>query len=154
MAKTPPAPEFSRPLLLAKVPRKGSHEHIKAEPAECLALSKRFAIAQLFSLDARLVLSPWRGGGFKIAGTVDAELEQISVLSLEPFRARIQARVERYFLPEGSSTEAEHDDADVIEQGQIDLGEVAAEALALELDPYPRKPGEEFTAPALNSPTN
>ena len=154
MAKGPPTPEFSRPLLLAKLSRRGSHEHIRAEPAECQALAKRLGVDQIFSLDARLVLSPWRGGGIKVSGMAEAEIEQTSVVSLEPFRSRLQAKVERFFLPEEASTGAEHDDADPIEQGQIDLGEVAAEALALELDPYPRKPGEEFAAPALNSPSN
>ena len=31
-----------------------------------------------------------------------------------------------------------------IDNGWIDLGEVVAETLALDLDPYPRKPGEAF----------
>ena len=38
----------------------------------------------------------------------------------------------------------DEDDADPIENGWIDLGEVVAETLALDLDPYPRKPGEAF----------
>ena len=32
--------------------------------------------------------------------------------------------------------------------GRIDLGVLAAEFLALGLDPYPRKPGADFAAPA------
>jgi len=38
----------------------------------------------------------------------------------------------------------QEDDADPIENGWIDLGEVVTETLALDLDPYPRKPGEAF----------
>jgi uncharacterized metal-binding protein YceD (DUF177 family) len=38
----------------------------------------------------------------------------------------------------------EEEEPDVIEGGSIDLGEIAAETLALALDPYPRIPGEEF----------
>ena len=35
----------------------------------------------------------------------------------------------------------------------IDIGEVAAEFLALALDPYPRKPGVEFAPPEEEAPT-
>ena len=36
---------------------------------------------------------------------------------------------------------------DLIENGQIDLGQYAVEQLALRLDPFPRKPGAEFVQP-------
>ena len=39
------------------------------------------------------------------------------------------------------------DEPDPIVDGKIDLGALAAEFLALGLDPYPRKPGAEFAAP-------
>jgi hypothetical protein len=38
----------------------------------------------------------------------------------------------------------EGEEPDVLSGGTIDLGEIAAESLALALDPYPRKPGEVF----------
>ena len=37
--------------------------------------------------------------------------------------------------------------ADIL-NGVIDLGEMVAETLALDLDPYPRKPGVSFDEPA------
>ena len=50
-----------------------------------------------------------------------------------------------YYVPQGAVVENEdEDDADPIDNGWIDLGEVTAETLALDLDPYPRKPGEAF----------
>ena len=36
---------------------------------------------------------------------------------------------------------------DLVEDGQIDLGQYAVEQLALRLDPFPRKPGAEFVQP-------
>ena len=39
------------------------------------------------------------------------------------------------------------DEPDPLIDGRIDLGELAAEFVALGLDPYPRKPGVEFEAP-------
>jgi uncharacterized metal-binding protein YceD (DUF177 family) len=42
--------------------------------------------------------------------------------------------------------ELEGDEPDIVNGGAIDLGELAAEELALNLDPYPRKPGAELAA--------
>jgi hypothetical protein len=40
------------------------------------------------------------------------------------------------------------DQPDPIVEGRIDLGALAAEFMALGLDPYPRKPGAAFAPPA------
>ena len=143
-------PEFSRPLLVDRVPRKGSHEHFQAYPAECAKLAKRFSIHALRKLSARLLLVPWRGGGIKVTGTVEAEVEQMSVVSLEVFATQNKFEVERYFLPASKIDDNIEDDADPITNGEIDLGEIVAETLSLELDPYPRRPGESFGEEANN----
>lgn len=135
--------EFSRPLKVDRVPRTGSFEVIRAEPDECLAMAERLGIPAVHSLSARLKASPWRGGGLKVEGSLSADLEQVSIVSLEPFRHQVEIPVLRYFLPGGAAGDEELD-VDVIESGHIDLGEVVGETLALELDPYPRRPGEAF----------
>jgi len=72
----------------------------------------------------------------------------------------------RFAMPKpekpGSKAEVEtlafdgEDAPDPIVDGKIDLGALAVEFMALGLDPYPRKPGAEFTPPAsdeaLDSP--
>ncbi len=143
--------EFSRPLIVDRVPRMGSHEVFSAEPAECLALAKRFDLPALYNVKAHLVALPWRGGGLKVTGKIEVELEQTSVISLENFRSTQKFNVERYFLPPKILTNAVEDDADPIENGEIDLGELVSETLGLELDPYPRKPGESYDDPVLDS---
>jgi uncharacterized metal-binding protein YceD (DUF177 family) len=138
-------PEFSRPLQTDRVPKLGSTEKLVAEPEECRALAKRMNIPAIHSLKAEIRATPWRGGGMKLEGHLTAEIEQVSVISLESFRETVSVPVSRYFLPPGAVAENEDEDgADPIENGWIDLGEVAAETLALDLDPYPRKPGEAF----------
>jgi uncharacterized metal-binding protein YceD (DUF177 family) len=87
---------------------------------------------------------PWRGGGLKIEGRVLADLDQVSVVSLETFRHQVSYEVLRYLLPPGAAPTNEEADADPILHGEVDLGEIVAETLALELDAYPRKPGESF----------
>ena len=98
---------------------------------------------------ANIRATPWRGGGIKLEGHLTADIEQLSVISLESFREAVSIPIARYFLPPGAVVESEDDDsdADQIDNGWIDLGEVAAETLALDLDPYPRKPGEAFAEP-------
>lgn len=136
--------EFSRPLIVDRVKRKGSHEFVEADEKERLALAKRFSIPQIHALSGRLVVAPWRGGGVKISGTVDADITQVSIVSLEDFRKHESFAVQRYFLPAKEVDETVEDDADPIMNGEVDLGEIVAEALGLELDPYPRKEGEVF----------
>ncbi len=133
-------PELSRPLLVSRIPAGGSHEHITASSDECAALAIRMKVPAIHALAARLHVAPWRGGGVKVTGTISVGLDQVSVVSLEPFRTQQSFEVERYFLP----SVTDDDDADAIEHGEIDLGEVTAETVALDLDPYPRKPDEDF----------
>lgn len=137
--------EFSRPLQVDRVPKLGSTEKLAAEPEELKALAKRFKIPAIHALTAEIRATPWRGGGMKLEGHITAELEQLSVISLEPFRETVSVPLARYFLPHGAVVEnQQEDDADPIDNGWIDLGEVVAETLALDLDPYPRKVGEAF----------
>ena len=142
--------EFSRSLLVDRIPRKGSHERVVAEAAECAMLAQRFSIHAVHKLSALLLAVPWRGGGVKVTGTVEAEVEQISVVSLEAFASRKSFHVERYFMPANKLHDHEEVDADPIVDGIIDLGDIVAETLGLELDPYPRLPGEAFTLEPKN----
>jgi uncharacterized metal-binding protein YceD (DUF177 family) len=150
-----PILEFSRPLELARVPGLGSHEKIAADAQECGALAKRFQVPRIHAVSAELKAKSWRGGGMKISGQAFIDLDQVSVVSLETFRSKVTIPVERYFLniPKGEENESEHD-IDPIENGVIDLGEVIAETIALELDPYPRMKGEAFTAIIEDDPAN
>lgn len=141
-------PEFSRPIEVARVGAQGSRERISADAKECTALSRRLQVPGVHAVSADLNVRPWRGGGYKVTGEVTADIDQVSVISLETFRCVVRFPVERYFLPHGGGDS--EDDIDIIEGGAIDLGEVAAETLGLELDPYPRKPGETFEGDGSN----
>jgi uncharacterized metal-binding protein YceD (DUF177 family) len=140
-----PDVEFSRALEVARVPKLGSHEKLSADAKECAALAQRLMVPAIHSLTAELKVKPWRGGGLKVSGDLKADLDQESVVSLQVFRSTVIFPVERYFLNTLAADDNESEaDIDQIENGVIDLGEVVAETLALELDPYPRKPGETF----------
>jgi hypothetical protein len=136
--------EFSRPLQVDRVPALGCHERIAADEKECVALAKRLGLPKLYSLGGLLKAVPWRGGGLKITGTLKAEVDQVSVISLETFTTTLEYEIERYFLSPRAGAPTPEEDVDMIEHGIVDLGEILAETMALELDPYPRKEGEVF----------
>ena len=136
--------EFSRPLQVDRVPALGSHERIAADEKECAALATRLGLPKLHSLSGFLKAVPWRGGGLKITGTLKAAVDQVSVISLETFTSTLEYTIERYFLSPRAGIPTPEEDVDIIDHGVVDLGEILAETLALELDPYPRKAGEVF----------
>ena len=137
--------EFSRPLQVDRVPALGSHERIAADEKECAALAKRLGLPKLHSLGGLLKAVPWRGGGLKITGTLNAKVDQVSVISLETFTSTLEYTIERYFLSPRAGNPTAEEDVDIIEHGIVDLGEILAETMALELDPYPRREGEAFS---------
>ena len=138
--------EFSRPLIVDRVPRKGSHEVFAAEPKECAALALRLDVPAIHSIKAHLIATPWRGGGLKVTGEFKVDLEQVSVVSLEPFRHTQKFDVERYFLPPKIAIDGIEEDADIIDNGIVDLGELVSETMGLEIAAYPRQAGEEFAS--------
>ena len=86
-------------------------------------------------------------------GRLEALVVQTCVVSLEDFAAPIGEDFAVHFVPEG--TESDDPDAESVDEipyggDTIDLGEAAAEQLALSLDPYPRRP--DATLPETESP--
>lgn len=88
-----------------------------------------------------------------LKGRVTAHAVQTCGLTLEPLPVDIDRRFSIQ-LVEAAPQETDEieitlddDDADVIEDGKIDLGQYAVEQLSLSLDPFPRKPGAEFVQP-------
>jgi uncharacterized metal-binding protein YceD (DUF177 family) len=136
--------EFSRPLQVDRVPALGSHERLAADEKECAALAKRLDLPKIHSFGGLLKAVPWRGGGLKITGTLKARVDQVSVISLETFTSDLEFAIERYFLSPRAGPPTAEEDVDIIENGIVDLGEILAESMALELDPHPRQEGEVF----------
>jgi len=149
----PQPPEFSRLVEVSRVPPGGTDETIEADADERVHLAKRLGVPRLLSLTAHFNLMPWRQGGLRVRGRVEAEVEQVCVVSLETFVASLSEEVERYFAGEAEPgwsgavhhvDSLEEDEPDLVTDGEVDLGELAAETLMLAVDPYPRKPGVAF----------
>lgn len=136
-------PEFSRIVALARIPEAGREERLEAQPAECAALARRFAIPAVNRLRAVLRLRPEPGGAVLAEGRMEAEVVQDCVVTLDPVVQAVEEAVALRILPPGAafSEDPEGPDEIAAEGDAVDLGEALAEQLALALDPYPRAPG-------------
>ncbi|HZH53474.1 MAG TPA: DUF177 domain-containing protein [Microvirga sp.] len=140
---------LSRPVDVMNLPPQGSEVHVQTTEEERAALAKDFGLPSIRSLigDFKLKSSV---KGVHVTGTVRAEVTQICVVTLDPFDSTISEEVEVDFAessgipPEPPTEMHEYEPPDEILNGQIDLGALTAEFLALGLDPYPRKPGVDF----------
>ena len=137
--------EFSRPLQVDRVPALGCHERLAADEKECAALAKRLGLPKIHSLGGLLKAVPWRGGGLKITGTLNAEGG--SGLRHQPGNLHLR----RLSTPSSATScrrgpEIRHlkKMSISLNMAVVDLGEILAETMALELDPYPRQAGEVF----------
>jgi Large ribosomal RNA subunit accumulation protein YceD len=147
-------PEFSRVVRVDTLPRDGLAQKIAADAAECAALASRFRLPAVESLQAEFTVKR-SGRGVRVRGEVRARVIQTCIVTLEPFEAEVVEEVDVRFAPPIDETRrakaAEEeirfdadDDPDPLIDGRVDLGELAAEFVALGLDPYPRKPGVAF----------
>lgn len=130
---------------------------LKLEPdaAERAAIAKQLKLQSLPALSASVTVKPWLDG-VEVTGRLQAVAEQICGVSLDPFEQTVEADIEVRAVPQGSPHAAAAeggeleldpdapDPPDVLAGDAIDVAAYVVEHLALELDPFPRKPGVEF----------
>lgn len=142
------APEFSRPVRIDTLGAAPRRVEIEADEAECEAIARRFGLVAIGRLAAEAAVAR-RGEEIVATGSIDAEVVQSCVATGEPVSAKLAAPFEIVFRPHSASAEEEielgESELDTVfhDGASIDLGEAAAETLALSLDPYPRAPGAE-----------
>ena len=141
---------LSRLIDVMRIPPRGQEVHVEATAEECAALARDFGLPGIEALSGDYLLKA-SAKGIHVTGVVKASITQICVMTLEPFDSTIEEEVEVDFAePSGMPAEPptdinEYEPPDEIVNGQIDLGALTAEFLALGLDPYPRKPGVDFS---------
>lgn len=140
------APEFSRPERIDAIGERARSIAIEATPAERAALAERFGLAALDALSARFEVRR-EAAGIAVTGQVQGRVTQSCVVTGDPVPATIEEAVALRFVPEdqigaAEEIEIEGEALDTVGYagGAIDLGEAAAETLALALDPFPRSP--------------
>jgi uncharacterized metal-binding protein YceD (DUF177 family) len=118
-------------------------------------LAKDLGLESLPELTAELTVRPWLDGA-EVAGRLRGVVEQVCSVSLEPFLQPVRGDIHVRAIPAdspnaptepGKEVELDldaNDPPDVLEGDAIDLAAYVIEHLALEIDPFPRKPGVEF----------
>jgi len=146
-------PEFSRTFEVLALTGKRTEVELQASEAECEALARRFGVERISSLKARVVLTPFASGN-KVAmkASFGAEVQQSCVVTLEPLTSRAEGEFMVEFVPGAFVDQAgnvdvnidEEDPPEPIVDGRIEVGELIAQHLGLEIDPFPRAPGVVF----------
>lgn len=148
---------FSRPFPVGRVTPGGVDAEVIATREECDALARDLGLPALHELSGRFRLKGL-GRRIQVTGRIKASLEQVCVVSLDPFASRLEEDVEVAFeeprpeaararTDEAPEVEADLDQPEELLGDKIDLGAITVEFLALGLDPYPRKPGVAFEGP-------
>jgi uncharacterized metal-binding protein YceD (DUF177 family) len=148
---TVPNLPYSEPVRLHQVAG-GVKRTLEPDAAARVRIAKALDLASLESFTAEMELAP-TPAGWRLSGRVRASLAQICGITLEPLPVEIDAPFS-ISLAEAVDEDSDEiiitmddESPDLIEDGQIDLGQYAVEQLALRLDPFPRKPGAEFVQP-------
>lgn len=148
MSTRPIAPEFARNVAVDGLTAKGRSFAVAADACERAALARRFGLRELDRLEVAGLVSSVRGGTVvQLTAHLSAEATQTCVVSLAPVPQLIETDFVRLYSVDAMGEAAAgaefcfdeaDDDIDPLEAGRLDVGEAAAEQLALELDPYPR----------------
>jgi hypothetical protein len=145
----PPRPEFSRPMRVAGLSRDGETVVATADADERAALARRYGVRAVPHLEVEARILPdadgWRG-----EGVVRAKVVQACVVWLVDVPQRIEEPFARRFHPGAPAPDLadldpeEEEDPPEPLPAVLDPGEMAAEAVALAIDPYPRAPDAVF----------
>ena len=135
------APEFSRVVRAHEIGSPKQHV-LEADAGQRTALATRFTLLSLDRLTASLDVKR-DTNGIRIIGEVHGAGTQPCVATAEPVPFLVTERIALLLTqatPEGGEIELSSADLDVepLEGDIVDLGEIAAQAFALGLDPYPR----------------
>jgi hypothetical protein len=140
-------PELHRPILLDRIGPDGVDVVVDATPDECARLAERMQVPAVLSLSCRFCLVRESTTRVRADGHLSARVVQTSAVTAEDFEASLTEGFRIRFVPADEVNEdpdLDDDDEVPYEGNTLDLGEAAAEQLALNLDPYPRAPGAEL----------
>jgi hypothetical protein len=157
-------PPWSATVALHEVPETGRHVELVADEATRAALAQAIGLRALPRLEASFDVVRQGRDGLHVTGRVAATVGQTCVVTLEPIENEVEEVVDLAFVPDavpempddavsGRSRVAAEDAPEPLVGGVVDLGVIATEFLTLAIDPYPRKSGADFAAPAAGDDT-
>lgn len=143
------------PVTVSDLPPGGTEFELVPDEAARASLAERAGVPALLALVARLTVRPEGRAGAAVEGTLAATVRQICVVTLEPFENEVAETISLRFAPAGTAAAPApqveeiggEDPPEPLIDGKLDLAPVVAEFLTLAVDPYPRKPGAQFSPP-------
>ncbi len=143
---------FSAPIRVNQIGA-GVARRLEADADARARIARALDLQALDAFVADITVTPAREG-WRLTGRVRAQAIQTCGVTLEPLPKSVDADFEIGLIEAPETVEPREIDVsmddespDWIEDGRIDLGQYAVEQLALNLDPFPRKPGAAFVAP-------
>jgi hypothetical protein len=157
-AKERPQTPWTAPIRVEDVPDGGRQIELHPDEATRSALAAYAGLRAVLEASAAFEVRRHGRDGLRVTGDVRAVVGQTCVVSLEPMDSAVHESIDVVFKPaaeasaaganEGAGDGAEQDPPETLIDGSVDLGALATEFLILGLDPYPRKEGALFEAPA------
>ncbi len=166
MSKTkqqdPLQPEWSHKIDVAALPDQPFTQTIAASDDQCRDLARRIGVKAIRNLTAEIRIQHPKGSNrLDVSGIVHALVIQPCVVTFVDTEQRIDEPFESWFMDKEAAIPlirarhekmSRHADAEVpmleesedpeaIVDGQVDVGELAAQYLSLAVDPYPRAAG-------------
>lgn len=152
---------WTTPIPLHELARGAVRVRLEPDAAERGKLAGDLGLERLASLVADLTVRPWHDGA-EITGRFQAVVEQLCSVTLDPFEQTLSGEIAVQAVPPGSPNARKEerleierdpnspDPPDILAGEAVDLAAIVVEHLALEIDPFPKKPGAEFqfAAPA------
>lgn len=140
------APEFSRLERIDTIGEGARSVSVTADAAERSALAARFGLLAVDRLEATFRVQR-DAAGVVARGEVRAAVVQACSVTEEPLPVTVSEDVALRFVTEQEAAAEEEIELDLdaldtmpYDGAAIDLGEAAAETMALALDPFPRGP--------------
>jgi hypothetical protein len=159
-----PKSPWSFPVAVADIPETGLRVDFIADQRTREAVAALAGVIAVLRLEAGFDLTRQGREGVHASGRVTASVAQNCVVTLEPIESEIDETIDLSFTPLKAAPTAgggaahhavdAEDPPEALQDGRVDLGAVATEFLLLGIDPYPRKEGATFDAPAASNPAS
>jgi uncharacterized metal-binding protein YceD (DUF177 family) len=146
---------WSVPIRVEEVPEAGRRVELAADEPVRRSVAEAAGVNAVTRLDATFDLARHGRSGLHVTGGISATVRQTCVVTLEPILNEVVEPVDLVFVSGNAHPKAaeqlsvESDPPEPMFDGIVDLGAVATEFLILGIDPYPRKSGVVFEAPAI-----
>lgn len=143
-------------IRIDTMPAEGRKLDLTINAEDRARIAELIDVTSVDSLAVHLEATKFRGG-LRVTGTLEAEIVQPSIVSLEPVLQTLSEPVDRIYLPASGRdapqpetagaevyVDLEGDIPDYFEGKDADLSELILESLSLAIDPYPKLEGESL----------